>query len=185
MSGSQLLQSYNPFKADKPQSDGHTEAVTVNYVYNNKPKQDFSQRLNELLTEKTALKIDYHEIHRDLKSFGFEIKPTETKDFNSGLDIIRLKAGLHIMDVYFQDMHDGKANIDDHKEYFQKQVCRVFEILSRDYERLSETLSKNLNNTEKFNLPDLEKQLQNHIGFYNHFSHLIEGYLNYVVEKSF
>ncbi len=179
MSGSQILQSYNPFKTEKSKPD----TVTVAYVHKANSKEDFSKRLNGLLTEKTALKIDYHEIHRDLKSFGFDIKPTETHNYHSGLDIVRLKAGLHLMDMYFQNMHAEHPTIEDHKEYFQKQVTKVFEILSRDYKRLSETFDKNLNTKEKCNLPDLENQLQNHIEFYNHFSHLIEGYLNYVMQK--
>jgi uncharacterized protein (UPF0335 family) len=177
MSGYQVSKSYNPFLMDKSQADNKNESV---YILDKHKINDFSERLNELLTEKSALKIDYHEIQRDLKSFGFPIKATQATDYNSGLDTVRLKAGLKVMDLSFRDLHKNENNIDQSQDYFQKEVCKVFEILSRDYKRLSEFFSTKLQDNQKLNLPELENQLQNHIKFYNHFTGLLENYLNYM-----
>jgi hypothetical protein len=136
------------------------------------------------LTEKSALKIDYHEVKRDLKAFGFPIKATQSTDYHSGLDTVRLKAGLRIMDMYFTDMFDAdkKSHLPQMEHHFQTEVCKVFEILSRDYKRLSDNFSKKLSDKQKLNLPELEQDLKKHIEFYNYFTSLLGHYLNYITE---
>ena len=178
MSGYQVSKSYNPFPMDKVQSNDKNDYISI---LDKHKINDFSQRLNELLTEKSALKIDYHEIQRDLKSFGFPIKATHATDYHSGLDTVRLKAGLKLMDASFKDLYENNNTKEKSQSYFQKEVCKVFEILSRDYNRLSEFFSTKLKDNQKLNLPELENQLQNHIKFYNHFTGLLENYLNYMM----
>ncbi len=176
MSDYNLSKTYNPFKNEQSVGVKHHKQPSTREWHQS--ATEFSHRLNELLAEKSALKIDYQEIHRDLTACGFPIKATNPKDYHSGLDILRLKAGLHIMGSCFQDMNENKINNDEAKHYFQQEVSKVFEILSRDYKRLSSLFSEKLNDTEKFSLPELESQLQNHIAFYNNFTYLIEEYLN-------
>lgn len=185
MSGYHLSEAYHPFS--KPQQSTHEKDTQHSFIVQNvHNKYDFSQRLNDLLNEKSALKIDYQDIHRDLQSYGFPIQATDSHHYHSGLDKIRLKAGLKIMDNSFQEIYDNQHHetLNNAKNYFQKEVCKVFEILSRDYKRVSNFFAEKLRDKEKLNLSELEKELQNHIEFYNHFTELLHNYLGYVTGQN-
>jgi len=179
MSENSVAKPYNPFLVNKMLPNTNAQFVSVLQKHK---MNAFSERLNDILTEKSALKIDYHEVKRDLTNFGFPIKQTQASDFHSSLDTVRLKAGLNIMNSCFSDMFDETKQkyIPQIQRCFQDEVCKVFELLSRDYIRLSDKFSDKLRDNKQINIVSLENDLKKHIEFYNHFTTLLTDYLSYI-----
>jgi hypothetical protein len=157
-------------------------------TYINLKHNDFSNRLGYLLGEKTSLKLNYQDIDRDLKLFGCILNNNiQPKSFNQNLDKIRLKFSLGAMSTYLNELFSPEENInhiDDVEYKFQNETLNSFKILSRDYQNMCITFDKQLNHTNKTDLPLLEKIMQEHLHLYNPFSDMISYYFDTITRSN-
>lgn len=140
--------------------------------------KDFSQRLQDLLMDKSTLKIDYQEISKDLKANGFQIDgETDACQYNEGLDTIRLKYGLELMHLTLKELYeDNVVKTTIPKESFHTEVVKIFDILKRDFQRLNSYFSHQLKSNDAFNLDNLEDRMKRHIHYYNTFTDILHDY---------
>ncbi|MFT6071820.1 MAG: hypothetical protein ACJAQ0_000875 [Dasania sp.] len=175
--------AFHPFKSGSIQTNQPINLqISQNSGHKTHKENDFSGKLSFLLGEKSALKIDYQEINRDLVSFGFKVQDINPQQCNPNLDKIRLKYSLQAMDLSFNDICTNISNTELSQQYFQEEVCTAFKILSRDYKNICQFFQKQLNDTNKVDLSKLEKKLMTHIQFYNHFSNIMSNYFEYITQ---
>lgn len=161
--------SFDPF------SDGQSQ---VNYVdapqieYRTRP--NYSDRIGSMISEKYALKIDYNEIYKDLHAFGIRVRHTDPQKYHPNLDIVRLKYSLQAMRIYINEIEDQESS-----SHFIEEAQNAFEILSRDYHRISDKLQKEWKDKTRHSLDDIEKIFDRHLEYYNIFGFLLQEFMQH------